>query len=200
MGFEVLGMTVIPILIYAYVESKWGMRSGIVAGMVLATLILGWLSLKMGEWDALTLFDLGLIYLLGGVSLYLKDSSFFRYQPAAIDFVSAIYVFVLQYLGTPFLVHAMTMSAKMGGRIPSVSSDWLSTVSLYFGLLFLFHGVAMVYLARVGTLKAWVLGRLSVYPLFFLLFFLSVAFVRGGPRPELGEMPMTAPGMDLPSP
>ncbi len=55
MGFEVLGMTVVPILIYAYVESKWGMRSGIVAGMVLATLILGWLSLKMGEMDALTL-------------------------------------------------------------------------------------------------------------------------------------------------
>ncbi len=106
------------------------------------------------------------------MSLYFKDSSFFRYQPAAIDFVSAIYVFVLQFLGTPFLVHAMTMSAKMGGRVPSISPDWLSTVSLYFGLLFFFHGFAMVYLARVGTLKAGSLETVYLPALFSSFLFI----------------------------
>lgn len=179
MGLELMIVTILPLLIYAFVESKWGMRAGVMAGMVLATFVVAWMLWRLGSWDYLTIFDLSLIYLLGGTSLYFKDSRLFRYQPAAIGIITSIYIFILQYLGTPFLEHAQELGAKLGGQ-SIVSSHWLSVASLHFGCLFFLHGCLMAYLAKNASLKMWVYGRLAIYPLFLGLFLLDAFLVDGG--------------------
>lgn len=80
----------LPLLIFIAADAIWGTKIGLIiavaAGMV--ELLISYIKEK--TLDKFVLLDVGLIVLLGGVSILLENDIFFKLKPAIIELIFCI--------------------------------------------------------------------------------------------------------------
>jgi len=149
--------------------------------MVSVVLLAAYLYFRFNVLDKTYLVELFLILGLGGISLKMHNSTLFKFQPMATGIIFASYGFYLQFLGTPFLLKIEPMldqvaEPQMRSVIKSEAGRSLfSSMSLELSILILIHACACGYAAYKMSSLAWLLTRLTIYPL--LLGYLLIRWV-----------------------
>lgn len=183
MNVGLIFFQILPALLFILFRYWRGFKSGIIAAMAGAILMVGYCYFAKGNVDYFTLGEAGLILIFGAVSLWMGNERFFKFQPTVSAGILVLLFTYFEVRGTPFLVEYIPRMQEMfDAEDPSPRTQAMlaqmetplyrkTMANLSFGLigLFLIHGLAMTYAALYLSTSQWFAWRLSIYPGFVLL-------------------------------
>ena len=149
-------------------------RTAVLFAMGLGLAIGLYFYLIMEDFDQTILFELALLLVLGFISLYKNHPVWFKFQPVVTGVLLALFLLWFQLFDVPYLV-------KFIPRIAAIAPDKAAVLELpemqlvlarLSGLLvpaFLLHAVAVGWCALKKSDLAWILTRLAIWPILFLL-------------------------------
>jgi intracellular septation protein len=103
----------LPLLVFAIVDIFAGMRTAIIAAILFALIEAGWSWYQFGEIDSVTWISLGLILLMGLISIRMQDARLFKFQPVVMALVLALALAWFEWQGNPLLVQMMPKVAAL---------------------------------------------------------------------------------------
>jgi len=168
----------LPLIIFVVVDALAGMRWGILSAIGLAVVMLLMEQFLLDDIHQSTWLIAALIVVMGFISLRLRQSKYFKLQPAILSLVFAIILAWYQWFDTPLMVQ---MVPKMASLLPpehaAMAGDarFLEQLGRMSGQLvgvFLINA-ALLWWAAV-KLNNWVwliLRATSVYVMIILLVF-----------------------------
>lgn len=167
-------MAVFPILAFAIADAMGGLRTGVFVAVVLSLIlfIANWLML--GTFEPTSLIEPVFFLILGIVSLRLKNSLYFKFQPVVVNVLSALLLAGFQIAGQPLLVKWAPAFDKMmppenqGVLTNPIILAKLANVSHALIYVLLIHAVWVGYAALRQSNWAWIAARLLGYPLLLL--------------------------------
>jgi intracellular septation protein A len=175
----------LPLVLYVVIDWKYGLTAGIYAAIA-GVIVLGiWYYLKFGMIDELLVVEGILIVGMGLVTVRMKDSKFFKFQPVVMGTILTFYMIYCQLFAEPLFVRYAPMIGKM---LPEKAELFASPSYLAFlavlsrDLIFLLaaHTMIMVYAAlKLSNIK-WMLLRTAIYPA-LLVFMVVEMILRGNP-------------------
>ncbi len=182
MNLVFLVLALLPIIAFAIVDAKGGFKAGVVTAIVLSVLlfIANWIIL--GAFDPIGLIEPVFFIVLGLISLRLKNSLYFKFQPVVVNILGAMLLAGFQIAGQPFLVKwAPAMDKVMpeenqGILTNPIILDKLATLSHVMIYIFLLHAAWVAYAALKQSNWAWVRARLLGYPILLIAMVLVLQF------------------------
>jgi intracellular septation protein A len=175
-------LALLPIIAFAIVDAKGGLKAGVIAAIVLSLLLFVANWLILGAFDPLSLIEPVFFLVLGLISLRLKNSLYFKFQPVVVNVLGALLLAGFQIAGQPFLVKwAPAMDKIMppenqGILVHPVILEKLATLSHLLIYVFLLHAAWVAYAALRQPNWAWVKARLWGYPILLLVMILVMKF------------------------
>lgn len=156
---------ILPVVLYAWIEDRYGIIAGLIAGMVLGVGEILWEWVTQRRVDPFTWGGNGMLLLLGGVSLITQKGIWFKLQPALMEAVMAFLLWGSVWLGKPVL---FTMLQKQRGLSPGweqglrpgverVLKQAFQGMTLRFGVFFAIHAGLAVWAALRWSTDAWAL-------------------------------------------
>ncbi|WP_170124373.1 NUDIX domain-containing protein [Breznakibacter xylanolyticus] len=97
----------LPLLIYMVAEDIWGTTTGLIVAIVFGVGELAWGMIRKQKPDRFLLIDMGLIVVMGSVSVWLDNDVFFRLKPVVIGAVMVVMLAVVAW-GRQQLMESMT--------------------------------------------------------------------------------------------
>lgn len=170
----------LPLIVFALVDVFFGMKSAIVAAIVIAIAEAAWSWHSFGEIDQMTWISLGLILVMGIISLRMRDARLFKFQPVVMAAVLALALVWFQWQGTPLLVQMMPKVAKL---LPP-DRQWIATdetiiksmarLDFMMVAVFICHGALVAWSALHKSTVHWIIMRgLGIYVLMGLALMLN---------------------------
>lgn len=171
MTLTFLLMTLLPIIAFAIADATAGLKTGVVLAIVLsiALCVANWLIL--GAFEPISLIEPVFFIVLGLISLRVKNSIYFKFQPVVVNVLSAVLLAGFQIAGQPFLVRwapamdKLMPPEKQGILTSPAILEKLSLISHALIYVFLIHGAWVAWVALKKSNWAWVAVRLAGYPL-----------------------------------
>ncbi len=77
----------IPLFAFIAIDEIWGTRAGLVAALVIGVGEMVWIWFQEKRFDKFVLFDTGLLFVLGSVSLILDNDIFFKLKPGLVELI-----------------------------------------------------------------------------------------------------------------
>jgi intracellular septation protein A len=169
-------MGLLPLIVFAIVDVFAGMRAAIIAAMVVASAEAAWSWYQFGEVDNVTWLSLGLIFVMGLVSIKMKDPRLFKFQPVVLAGVIAALLGWFQLRGQPLMVQMMP---KVAALLPEeqrwVMSDpgtleRMARLDLMMIPTFIAHGAIVAWAALRKSTLFWLIARgAGIYLLMLLV-------------------------------
>ena len=169
-------MGLLPLLVFAVVDIVAGMRAAIIAAMIVACAEAVWSWYQFGEIDNITWLSLGLIFVMGLISIQMNDPRLFKFQPVVLAGVLAALLGWFQLRGEPVMVQMMP---KVAALLPEeqrwVMSDpgtlkRMARLDLMMIPTFIAHGAVVAWAAlRKSTLFWLVVRGAGIYLLMLLV-------------------------------
>lgn len=103
----------LPLIVFAIVDIFAGMRTAIIAAIVIAILEAGWSYYQFGEVDRLTWISVGLVVVMGAIAFKMRSEVLFKFQPVVLSAVSALALLYFQVFDTPLMVQMLPKAAAM---------------------------------------------------------------------------------------
>ena len=122
--------------------------SGVIMVATLAQVAYSWLRRKKVE--KMHLWMLGVVLVLGGLTLLFGDERFLKWKPTIVN-----WAFALVFLGSQFIGERNLTERIMGGQIQVSGPIW-TRVNLLWVAFFLLSGVANLYVAYAFSTEIWV--------------------------------------------
>jgi len=142
----------LPILAYVLVEQVYGTIGGMIAGVVLGAVEVGWEYRRYGKVQGVTWLSSGLVLVLGGISLWEGEGVFFKLQPAIFLLVFALIFLVSSLLGRPFFV---ALAKKQNPGLHPFLEERFHGINWRLGFLFLALSALSAYSAFHWSTAAW---------------------------------------------
>jgi hypothetical protein len=183
MDLQFFFLGILPLLLFVVVDIKYGMKAGIVTAVVVALILGIWMYIKTGQVDPIAVFEIAFLIVLGAISVKLKNSKFFKFQPTIIGIMIALYIGYLQFFVEPILIHyrpmAVALRPEMEQLLMSPHMTTLFTIiSLHLIPLFFIHALMCGYAAlKLGNM-AWIFTRILVYPMLIGVMLIDAAIYR----------------------
>ncbi len=183
----------IPLLVFILADEFFGTRIALITAVVTGLIEFLYYYIRFRQIEGFVLFDVGLIILMGGISILLDNDIFFKLKPALIELILVIMVGVHGFSKTPLLL----LVSKRYMKDLTVNDLQLKMMRQLCRVLFivlLVHIILIVYSAYFMSKAAW--GFISgglFYIIFGLILFgqfiYSRFFKRGssGFRASAGE-------------
>lgn len=155
----------LPILLFfiAYKMADIYVATGV---LIVATLAqTGWIWLRQRRIEKLPLFTAGLVLVLGGATLLLKDPMFVKWKPTVVNGL-----FAVAFLGSLFIGQKTLLERMLGGQLELPAPVWVK-LTLAWTIFFFAMGVANLYVAFNFDENTWVNFKL------FGMLGLTLAFV-----------------------
>jgi len=155
--------------VIAFVTAYWmtgdmSIAITVIMGAVTVQVIATWLIKR--ELSRMLIVSTALIFLLGGVSLYLDDPVFFKWKPTGLYWTFAVVFLGSQFLGKqPFVKRMMQAVSKDEIELPE--KVWLQ-LNLAWVAFFIFAGAANIYVAYNYEEAVWV--NFKLFGLFGITF------------------------------
>lgn len=173
---------VLPVAAFAIVENFYGTVGGIVAGLAFGGAEVAWELWKHGKVQAITVASNGLVVVLGILSLWENDGTFFKMQPAIFMLVMAVVFLGSSVARKPFLVEA---AKKQNPDIPPFVLERFRGVNVRVGFFFIALAGLSAWSAMRWTTAAWaMLKGIGLPALLAAYLLLEVLLIRlsGPPR------------------
>lgn len=164
---QLLGQ-MLPLLVFIIVDSVYNnIRVSIISAILFAAGQLFFFYLKTGQFDWFVLVDVGLIALLGTISIISKNEMFFKVKPAIIEGVTIVFMLVLVFLPDNFLLNYFGRMMPKGMSLNPSAIGLLKTILLWLCFYTTLHIGAILYTAYFSSRRMWAIVS---GPGFFLLF------------------------------
>lgn len=164
-------LTLVPIVGFVLADAFGGQKTGIVTAIVLSILMFFANWALLGQLELLSFIEPVFFIVLGLASLRLKNSLYFKFQPVAVNVLSAALLAGFQFAGTPLLVRwapAMdkVMPPELQGRLTHpLILDKLSLISHGLIYVLLAHALLVGWTALKKSNIAWAAARVAGYPI-----------------------------------
>lgn len=161
---------ILPLIAFVIVDAFAGPKAGIFTSIGFAIAWLMWSYHIAGDIDFLSLIEVGLIVSLGALSIKLRNSTIFKYQPVVVALTLALFVTAMNIFGEPIMLRMMP---KIIPLLPEPQQNILKSpesqmyfrqISFHMPILFLAHA-ALVYWAVKKSNWKWLLTRLAIFPM-----------------------------------
>lgn len=155
----------LPLIIFAIVDIFASMRTAIIAAIVVAVLEAIWSWYSFGEVDPSTWLSLGLMLLMGLISIRMRSDRLFKFQPVVLAVVFAGVLAWFQLKGNPLMIQLMP---KAAGLLPEAQRAQMSDPSFIeimtrLDLLliptFLAHALVVAWAATRKSTVFWLVAR-----------------------------------------
>ena len=155
----------LPILLFfiAYKMADIYVATGVLIVVTLAQT--GWIWLRQRRIEKLPLFTAGLVLVLGGATLLLKDPMFVKWKPTVVN-----WLFAMAFLGSLFIGQKTLLERMLGGQLELPTPVWVK-LTFAWTIFFFAMGVANLYVAFNFDENTWVNFKL------FGMLGLTLAFV-----------------------
>jgi intracellular septation protein len=159
----------LPILLFfvAYQLTDIYVATGVLIVAALAQVC--WIWLRQRRIEKLPLITAGLVLVLGGATLALRDPLFVQWKPTLVN-----WLFALAFLGSHVIGQKTLLERMLGGQLELPTPVWVK-LSFAWALFFFAMGVANLYVAYTFTENAWVNFKLFGMMGLTLLFVLAQA-------------------------
>jgi intracellular septation protein len=139
--------------------------------VILATCTqIAWVWLRHGKVDKMLWISLGLVVVLGGLTLALRDDTFIKWKPTILYWVFAATLLISATLLGKNLVRTM-----LGAEVSLPESDW-SKLNLVWVGFFVLMGAVNLFVARSYPTDIWVNFKLFGGMGLMLVFMLAQGF------------------------
>ena len=142
----------LPIIAYTVIEEKYGIMAGLIAGLVFGFGEVAYELIKYKKVSTMTMVGNGLLFVMGGISLFTQDGLWFKLQPAIFEFGFFIFLCGSVLAKKPFL---KLMIEKQNPTAPQFLKDQLSGLTFRLGLFFLAHAIIATYAAYYWSTESW---------------------------------------------
>jgi intracellular septation protein len=147
--------------------------------VILATCAqIAWVWLRHGKVDTMLWVSLGLVVVLGGLTLVLRDDTFIKWKPTILYWVFAVTLLVSATLFGKNLVRSM-----LAAQIDVPDAIW-ARLNLVWAAFFAFMGAANLYIAKSFPTDVWVNFKLFGGMGLMLVFMLAQGFWLSRYMPE----------------
>ncbi|USN49930.1 MAG: septation protein IspZ [Myxococcales bacterium] len=155
----------LPLVAFVIIDNFLGLKSGLIAAIILAFLEAGYSIFVFGSLDALSIASLVLVLAFGFWSLKSQKPIYIKLQPVIFGLIFSVVILVLQYLNKPLLPLFLD---KYGEQFPKEimyafahqnMRGLLSQLSLNLGIGILIHAVLVAYAAFRLNNWWWLLIR-----------------------------------------
>jgi isopentenyldiphosphate isomerase/intracellular septation protein A len=88
----------LPLLVFIVVDEIWGTKIGLAVAIAFGLGEIGYSLFKKEKPDKFVLIDLGLIVMMGGISLWLDNDIFFKLKPVVINLIMCLMLAALVFM------------------------------------------------------------------------------------------------------
>ena len=163
LAFALQGL--LPLIVFAIVDMFASMRTAIIAAIVVSVIEAGWGWYSYGEVDPTTWLSLGLILLMGLVSIRMRSDRLFKFQPVVMALVFAAVLGWYQFQGNPLMVQMMPkVAALLSEEQRELMKDQrfteiMTRLDLLLIPAFLAHAALVAWAATRKTTMYWLVAR-----------------------------------------
>jgi len=160
----------LPLIVFIGADAIWGTKIGLIVAVVFGLLELGFTYLKEKTLDKFIILDIGLIVVLGIVSIVLENDIFFKLKPALIEliFCAILGISVFSPLNIILLLSRRYMKNidLPEGQI----QQFKRSLKILF-VIFLIHTAMIIYSAFSMSKEAWAFISGGLFYLIFAAYF-----------------------------
>lgn len=166
----------LPLIVFIAADAIWGTKTGLIVAVVFGIIEFAFSYFKEKIVDKFILVDIGLITVLGVVSILLENDIFFKLKPALIELIFCVILGISVYSPVNIMM-LMTQrymkNIEMGEA--QVRQFTRSLKAMFF--IFLLHTVLIIYSAFFMSKAAWGFISGGLFYILFAVYFIY-EFVR----------------------
>ncbi len=145
-----------PLIIFVIADSLWGTEVGLMVAIGFGLVEISVSLIKKQKPDKFILFDIGLLVLMGVISIVLENDLFFKLKPGVIGVIFCVVLGVSAY-GRQNLMMAMSGRYMKGFDInPWQQYEFNRSIKALFWI-FSFHTILVFFSAVYLSKEAWVM-------------------------------------------
>jgi intracellular septation protein A len=184
---KLLFLGLLPVIIFWFVEEKFGTFWGLIAAIVWAVGECVYEYARNRRVDKLTLFSTGLVVILGGLGAWLDKSILFKFQPVIVELVFGGILIWGGHKGEPLLfkMAQKTKPEVFANQNPAVvefQKNMMKKMTRNLLIVLFLHCVVLTYAAIYGTTGQWAFWKGVGFNVFLLIWaggeFLMMRFRR----------------------
>lgn len=161
----------IPLFVFIAIDEIWGTRAGLIAALVIGLAEMGWIGIREKRLEKFVLFDTGLLFALGSMSLLLDNDIFFKLKPGLVELILCA-VLAVSAFSKLNIIGLMTQRYMKDMELNDHQmAQFRKTMQLMF-FVFLVHTALVFYAAFYMSDASWAFISGG---LFYILF--AVVFV-----------------------
>lgn len=161
----------LPLIVFVVADSLWGTRIGLVVAIFSGIIEIAFSWFKERFIDKFVLFDIGLIVILGVVSITLENPIFFKLKPALIEIIFCV-ILAISIFSPVNIMLLMTKRYMKGIDIDQNALNEMKKSLKVIFFIFLIHTVLIVYSAFFMSKGAWAFISGGLFYIIFGLYFI----------------------------
>jgi isopentenyldiphosphate isomerase/intracellular septation protein A len=168
----------IPIIVFIITDELFNTEIGLIVAIACALGEFAYYYFRYRLVEKFVIFDVGLLVILGGISILLKNEIFFKLKPALIELIMVILLGIHAFSNKPILL-LMGKRYLKDMQINELQLTFLRKISRLLFFIMLFHTIMIVYAAYAMSKEAWafISGGL-VYIVFAFVFIAQFLYLK----------------------
>lgn len=161
----------LPLIIFVVADSIWGVEVGLIIAVISGIIELIFSYIKEKTVDKFILLDVGMIVVLGVVSIVFNNPIYFKLKPAFIEIIFCVLLGVSAFSSINIMY---VMSKRYIKNIEFNENQLTQMKKSLKGLFFIFliHTGLIIYSAFFMSEGAWAFISGGLFYIFFVLFFI----------------------------
>ncbi|MCX6583772.1 MAG: NUDIX domain-containing protein [Candidatus Aminicenantes bacterium] len=160
----------LPLIIFILADSIWGTHIGLIVAVVFGIIEFIFSYIKEKVVDKFILLDLGLIVVLGVVSILLENDIFFKLKPALIELIFC-FILGISVFSPVNIMMLMTRRYMKNIQLNEAQMQQFTRGLRVLFYLFLAHTVLIVYAAFFMSKGAWAFISGGLFYILFAVYF-----------------------------
>lgn len=165
----------LPLIVFIVADSVWGTAVGLMVAVAFGILEMAWTFVRDRSIDRFVLLDTGLIIVLGGVSLIMKNDIFFKLKPALIEIIFCL-ILGISAFSTMNILAMMSRRYLKQMQLEDAQVKQMRRFARTLFFVFLGHTILIVYSAFFWSRKAWAFVSGGLFYILFGVFFIVEFF------------------------
>jgi isopentenyldiphosphate isomerase/intracellular septation protein A len=177
----------LPLIIFILADSIWGTRIGLIVAVVCGIIELIYSYIKEKFIDKFILLDLGLIVILGVVSIILENDIFFKLKPALIELIFC-FILGISIFSPINIMMLMTRRYMKNIQLDEAQVRQFNRSLRVLFYVFLAHTALIVYSAFFMSKSAWAFISGGLFYILFAVYFVFELIRARSKRKEMEQV------------
>ncbi len=160
----------LPLIVFIIADSLWGTRIGLIVAVFAGIVEIGYSWLKNRFIDKFVLFDIGLIIILGMISIALDNPIFFKLKPALIELIFCI-IIAISIFSPVNIMLLMTKRYMKGIDLNNEALNEMKKSLKVIFFIFLIHTGLIIYSSFFMSKEAWAFISGGLFYIMFGFYF-----------------------------